>query len=48
MVYVGMDVSSKGFMVLAINSKKRVVFKGEIASTRGGLRRLIEGLGPES
>jgi transposase len=48
MVYVGMDVSSKGFMVHAINSKKKVVFKGEIGPTRDGLRRLIEGLGPES
>jgi hypothetical protein len=48
MAYVVMDVSSKGFMVPAINSKKKVVYRGEIAPTRGGLRRLMEGLGPES
>ena len=35
-------------MVHAINSKNKVVFKGEIAPTRGVLRRLMGGLGPES
>ena len=41
MIYVGMDVSSKSFMVHAINGKKKVVFKGEIAPTRASLRDLV-------
>jgi transposase len=36
-----MDVSSKSFVVHAVNGKKKVVFKGEIASTRAGLRDLV-------
>ncbi len=45
MVYIGMDVSSKEFMVHAINEDKKVVFKGGIAPTRRGLRQMIGSLG---
>lgn len=44
MIYVGMDLSSKSFMVHAINERKKVVFKGEIAASREGLRRLMNEL----
>lgn len=47
MLYIGMDVSSKSFVVHAINEKKVVVFKGEIEPTRQGLRKLIAGLGKQ-
>mgnify|MGYP003565953468 CR=1 FL=1 len=43
MIYVGMDISSKSFMVHAIDSKNKVVFKGEIRPTRQGLRQLMTG-----
>jgi transposase len=45
MIYVGMDISSKGFMVHAIDSKNKVVFKGEIKPTRQSLRQLMKQLG---
>lgn len=48
MMYVGMDVSSKSFVVHAINERKKVVFKGSVAPTRAGLRELVERLGPAS
>lgn len=41
MIYVGMDVSSKSFVVHAVNGRKKVVFKGEIAPSRVGLRDLV-------
>lgn len=47
MIYVGMDVSSKSFMVHAINDKKAVVFKGEIPPTRPGLKKMLDDLGPQ-
>jgi transposase len=47
MIYVGMDVSCKSFMVHAINEKKKVVYRGEIASSREGLRRLLKDLGED-
>lgn len=47
MIYIGMDVSSKSFMIHAINERKKVVFRGEIQPTREGLRRLNEDLGAE-
>jgi hypothetical protein len=43
-----MDISSKSFMVHAINSKKKVVFNGEIKPTRGGLRQMIKDLGRQT
>lgn len=47
MIYVGMDLSSKSFMVHAINEKKREVFRGEIGSSRAGLRALLRDLPDE-
>ena len=48
MIYIGMDVSSKEFMVHAINEKKKIKFKGGIEPTRRGLRKMIKSLGEES
>lgn len=45
MVYVGLDVSSKSFVVHAIDEKKRVVKRAEIEATRGALRTLCAALG---
>jgi transposase len=45
MIYIGMDISSKSFIVHGINEKKRVLVTGEIAPTRAGLKGLIKGLG---
>lgn len=45
MIYIGMDISSKNFMVHAIDEKQKVVFKGQISPTRNGLRCLIRELG---
>jgi transposase len=48
MIYVGMDVSSKSFVVHALNDKKKVVFKGEVESSRQGLKKLMKKLGPQT
>ena len=48
MIYVGMDVSSKSFMIHAINERKKVVLKKEIEPTRAGLREMVDELGPQS
>jgi transposase len=40
-----MDISSKSFMVHAVNTKKKVVFNNEIKPTRTGLRKMIKDLG---
>jgi len=45
MVYIGMDVSSKEFVVHAIDQRKQKVFEGRIAPSRAGLRKLIGDLG---
>jgi transposase len=42
-----MDVSSKSFVIHAIDERKKVIFKGEIAPTREGLRELISRLGAQ-
>jgi transposase len=42
-----MDVSSKSFVTHVINEKKKVVFKGEVAPSREGLRALTDTLGAE-
>jgi transposase len=47
MMYVGIDVSSKSFVVHAIDRQKRSVFQGEIPPTRTALLKLIGDLGPE-
>jgi transposase len=48
MIYVGMDVSSKSFVVHVINERKKVVYRGEIAPSREGLAKLLKALGNES
>ncbi len=45
MVYVGMDVSSKSFVVHAIDERKRVVWRGEVAPTPSGLKRAMREIG---
>lgn len=47
-IYVGMDISSKEFVVHAINEKKKVIFKGSVIPTKKGIRDLITSLGIES
>jgi transposase len=47
MVYVGLDVSSKSFVVHVIDEKKRVMKRGEIAATRAALRTLCAELGSQ-
>lgn len=41
MIYVGMDVSSKSFVVAAIDSRKKVAYRGEVKPTREGLRAML-------
>jgi len=45
MLYVGMDVSSKSFVVHAIDEKKRVVRREEIEPSRRALKKLCVELG---
>ena len=45
MIYIGMDISSKSFVIHGIDEKKRVVVNKEIEPTRGGLQGLLKGLG---
>ena len=47
MIYVGMDVSSKSFVIHAVNERKKLVFKGEISPTRKGLKQMVSDLGRE-
>jgi transposase len=48
MIYVGMDVSCKSFVVYAINERKKVVFKGSLAPSREGLSSLMQRLGEDT
>lgn len=45
MYYVGMDVSSKSFVVHAINEKKKVVYKGEVKPSQAGLWQMLLNVG---
>lgn len=49
MIYVGMDVSSKSFLIHALTERKRekVLFRGEIQPTELGLKALMKSLGKE-
>ncbi len=47
MIHIGMDVSSKSFVIHAINGRKRVVFKGEIFPERRSLLNMLQDLGDE-
>jgi transposase len=46
MLYVGIDLSSKSFVVHAIDERKRVVLRSEVAASREGFRRVVRELGP--
>ena len=48
MLYIGMDISSKSFTVHEIDGTKKLIFKGDIKPTRGGLSAMIKGLGSQS
>jgi transposase len=45
MIYIGMDVSSKSFVVHGINDKKKVVLREEIPATRSALKATIGAVG---
>lgn len=45
MIYIGMDVSSKEFVVHAIDQRQQKVFEGRIVPSRAGLRQLVRDLG---
>jgi transposase len=45
MIYIGMDVSSKEFVIHAIDQRQQKVFEGRIAPSRAGLRKLVNDLG---
>lgn len=47
MIYIGMDVSSKSFVIHAIDGRKRVVFKGEILPEKRPLLKMLKELGDE-
>lgn len=47
MIYIGVDVSSKSFVIHAINGRKRVVFKGEILPEKRSLLKMLKDLGDE-
>lgn len=47
MIYVGMDISSKDFMIYATDERKKVKMKGSIAPSRAALRQLIDDLGEQ-
>jgi transposase len=48
MIYIGIDVSSKSFVIHAIDGRKKVVFKGEILPEKRSLLKLLKDLGDES
>jgi len=47
MKYVAIDVSSKSFVIHAIDRKKRLLYQGEIAPVKSALLQLIDDFGPE-
>lgn len=47
MIYLGIDVSSKSFVIHGIDGKKRIVCKEEIAPCRDSLLSLLDRLGPD-
>jgi hypothetical protein len=48
MIYIGIDISSRSFMVHAINEKKKVLFNEELKPTRSGLKEMLEKLGKQT
>ena len=47
MLYAGMDISSKSFVVHVVNERKKVVLKTEMAASRESLKWLVGQLGRE-
>jgi transposase len=47
MIYIGMDISSKSFVVHGVDERKRVLVNCEIEPTVRGLKRLMKGLGTQ-
>lgn len=48
MIYIGMDISSKEFVVYAVNDKKKVLLKSEkIAPSKIGLKKMLDDLGKQ-
>lgn len=47
MIYIGIDVSSKSFVIHAIDGRKKVVFKGEILPEKRALLKFLKELGGE-
>lgn len=47
MIYIGMDVSSKSFVIHGIDSRKKVVCRGEIPACKESLLGLLQRLGKE-
>lgn len=45
MIYVGLDVSGKSIVAYAVHERKRCLFEGEGASSRAGLRALVQRIG---
>lgn len=45
MIYIGMDVSSKEFVIHAVDQRQQKVFEGKITPSRAGLRKLVKDLG---
>ena len=45
MIYIGMDVSSKEFVIHAIDQRQQKVFEGKIPPSRSGLRKLVKDFG---
>ena len=48
MIYTGIDVSSKSFVVHAINNRNKVVFDNSIMPTKRALQKLLDELGSET
>jgi len=47
MIYIGIDVSSKSFVIHAIDGRKKVVFKGEILPEKRSLLKFLKELSDE-
>ncbi len=47
MIYIGIDVSSKSFVIHAIDGRKKVIFKGEILPEKRSLLKFLNELSDE-
>ena len=47
MIYIGIDVSSKSFVIHAVDGRKKVVFKGEILPEKRSLLKFLKELSAE-